>query len=69
MPKYAIKVTPETLPLCEFVHGSPLPHIHGEFYFFVNTDMRPGEYSMGSLPAENVRKHPPITILTPEVVE
>ena len=68
MPKYAIKVTPETRPFCEFIHGRSLPHIHGEFYFFVNTDMEPGQYNMGSLPEENVVSHPPITIFAPVTI-
>lgn len=68
MPKYAIKVTPETLPFCEFIQGRSIPHIPGEFYFLVNTDMEPGQYTMASVPANSITKSLPITILTPAIV-
>lgn len=65
--KFAIPVSEETLPLCEFIQGGPIPYLPEESYFFVNTDVDPKKnYTMGVAPVRTFRQHPPFVILKVE---
>jgi hypothetical protein len=57
MPKYAIKITPEILPLCEFIQGGPIPMIleKDNPYFIINTDPDL-KYHMGVVPEKGLAK-------------
>lgn len=55
MGKYAIPVTEDTLSLCEYIQGGPIPYVKDDPYFILVTDDDPSlKYKMGVCPGANL---------------
>lgn len=50
MAQYAIPVTEDTLSLCEYIQGGPIPYVKDDPYFILVTDDPSLKYKMGVCP-------------------